>query len=126
MEFTKKVLVAGAGVSGIGAAELLLKLGAEVILYDGNEKLDTSAVRSRFAEDASIEIRKGELTRELASQAELCVISPGIPLEVPFVAVLKEAGVPIWSEIELAFRAAKGKLAAITGTNEKTTTTRSE
>ena len=123
MEFTKKVLVAGAGVSGIGAAELLLKLGAEVILYDGNEKLDTSAVRSRFAEDASIEIRKGELTRELASQAELCVISPGIPLEVPFVAVLKEVGVPIWSEIELAFRAAKGKLAAITGTNGKTTTT---
>ncbi|MDY2628414.1 MAG: UDP-N-acetylmuramoyl-L-alanine--D-glutamate ligase [Lachnospiraceae bacterium] len=123
MEFKKKVLVAGAGVSGIGAADLLLKLGAQVVLYDSNENLDQEAVRSRFAQDAAIEIWKGELTAGMAAQTELCVISPGIPLEVPFVQVLKEAGIPIWSEIELAFRAGKGKLAAITGTNGKTTTT---
>lgn len=123
MEFSKKVLVAGAGISGIGAADLLLKLGAQVILYDGNEKLDKEAVRSKFAPEAAIEIWKGELTAEMASQAELCVISPGIPLEVPFVKVLQEAQVPIWSEIELAYRAGKGRLAAITGTNGKTTTT---
>lgn len=123
MEFEKKVLVAGAGVSGIGAAQLLLNLGAQVILYDGNEKLDTAALRGSFPEDAAIEIRCGVLTRELADAVCLCVISPGIPLEVPFVEVLKEAGVPIWSEIELAYKAGKGKLAAITGTNGKTTTT---
>ena len=113
MEFSKKVLVAGAGISGIGAADLLLKLGAQVILYDGNEKLDKEAVRSKFAPEAAIEIWKGELTAEMASQAELCVISPGIPLEVPFVKVLQEAQVPIWSEIELAYRAGKGKLAQL-------------
>ena len=54
---------------------------------------------------------------------ELCIISPGIPLDAPFVAVLDEAKIPIWSEIELAYQCAKGKLAAITGTNGKTTTT---
>lgn len=123
MEFSKKVLVAGAGISGIGAARLLLEMGAAVILYDGNEKLDVEKVRSNFAPEASIEIWKGELTAEMASQAELCVISPGIPLDVPFVQVLKDCCIPIWSEIELAFRAGKGKLAAITGTNGKTTTT---
>lgn len=123
MEFSKKVLVAGAGVSGIGAAKLLLALGAQVVLYDSNEKLDVDAVRGRFAPEDAIEIWKGELTADMASQVELCVISPGIPLEVPFVEVLKTAGIPIWSEIELAYRAGKGKLAAITGTNGKTTTT---
>lgn len=123
MKFSKKVLVAGAGISGVGAAELLLQLGAQVILYDSNEKLDLEVVRAKFAPEASIEIRKGEMTAELTSQAELCVISPGIPLEVPFVQVLKDAGIPIWSEIELAYRAGKGRLAAITGTNGKTTTT---
>ncbi|MGN0292418.1 MAG: Mur ligase family protein, partial [Lachnospiraceae bacterium] len=123
MDFKKKVLVAGAGISGIGAAQLLLKLGAQVVLYDSNENLDQEAVRGRFAPEDAIEIRKGKLTVEMASEAELCVISPGIPLDVPFVAVLKEAGIPIWSEIELAFRAGKGRLAAITGTNGKTTTT---
>lgn len=123
MKFSKKVLVAGAGISGVGAAKLLLQLGAQVILYDSNEKLDLEAVRAKFAPEASIEIRKGEMTVELASQAELCVISPGIPLDVPFVQVLKDTGIPIWSEIELAYRAGKGRLAAITGTNGKTTTT---
>ena len=54
---------------------------------------------------------------------EMCVISPGIPLEAPFVAVLDEAKIPIWSEIQLAYQCAKGRLAAITGTNGKTTTT---
>ena len=123
MEFSKKVLVAGAGVSGIGAAELLLALGAQVVLYDSNKELDTDAVRKKFPLEADIEIWKGGLTQEMAACTELCVISPGIPLEVPFVEVLKEAGIPIWSEIELAYRAGKGKLAAITGTNGKTTTT---
>ena len=54
---------------------------------------------------------------------ELCIISPGIPLEAPFVAVLDDMNIPIWSEIQLAYHCAKGRLAAITGTNGKTTTT---
>ena len=65
----------------------------------------------------------GELTRTDLLGVELSVISPGIPLDAPFVPVLDEAKIPIWSEIQLAYHVAKGKLIAITGTNGKTTTT---
>ena len=51
------------------------------------------------------------------------VISPGIPVDAPFTDVVRNAGIPIWSEIELAYHYGKGKIAAITGTNGKTTTT---
>ncbi len=63
------------------------------------------------------------MTQDVIKRLEYCVISPGISLEVPFVQQLREAGIPIWSEIELAYHYAKGVLAAITGTNGKTTTT---
>jgi UDP-N-acetylmuramoylalanine--D-glutamate ligase len=123
MDFSKKFLVAGSGVSGIGAAKLLLAKGASVVLYDGNEKLDGNALLEKFEKGDKITVLLGELSKEVAESVDLCVISPGIPLTVPFVKVLEEAKVPILSEIELAYQASKGRLAAITGTNGKTTTT---
>ena len=120
---SQKVLVAGTGISGIAAAKLLLAKGGEVVLYDGNEKLDAEKIKKNFDEDAKVTVVLGELKRTDLLGVELSVVSPGIPMDAPFVAVLDEAGVPIWSEIQLAFHCAKGKLAAITGTNGKTTTT---
>ncbi len=119
----QKVLVAGAGKSGIAAAELLLSLGGEVILYDGNDRLDRDKLRAGFGEAARIHILLGELPRTALVGVELAIISPGIALDAPFVTVLDEAGVPIWGEIQLAYHVAKGRLIAITGTNGKTTTT---
>ena len=116
----KKILVAGGGISGVGAAKMLLSTGRQVILYDGNEKLDKAALEAKLP---GAEILLGELTDEVVSGLEACVISPGIPLRAPFVQKLKEAKVPVWSEIEAAFRHSRGRLAAITGTNGKTTTT---
>ena len=120
---SQKVLVAGSGISGIAAAKLLLAKGGEVVLYDGNDKLDAEKIKKNFDEDAKVSVDLGELKRTDLLGVELSVISPGIPLDAPFVTVLDEAGVPIWSEIQLAYHCAKGKLAAITGTNGKTTTT---
>lgn len=120
---SQKVLVAGSGISGIAAAKLLLAKGGEVVLYDGNDKLDAEKIKKNFDEDAKVTVVLGELKRTDLLGVELSVISPGIPLDAPFVTVLDEAGVPIWSEIQLAYHCAKGKLAAITGTNGKTTTT---
>lgn len=117
-----KYLVAGCGISGIGAAKMLLESGNDVILYDGNDKLSADALLEKF-EERKPEIVLGELTEEVMAQVIACVISPGIPLRVPFVQQLIGAGIPLWSEIEAAFRNAKGRLAAITGTNGKTTTT---
>ena len=123
MSQSQKVLVAGTGLSGISAAKLLLDMGGEVVLYDSNPELDAEELKHEFDEDARITIVLGELKRTDLLGVEMCVISPGIPLEAPFVAVLDEAKIPIWSEIQLAYQCAKGRLAAITGTNGKTTTT---
>lgn len=119
----QKVLVAGSGKSGIAAAKLLLAMGGEVVLYDSNDKLDPEKIKENFEEGAKLTIVLGELNRTDLLGVELSIISPGIPLDVPFVKVLDEANIPIWSEIQLAYHVAKGKLAAITGTNGKTTTT---
>lgn len=120
---SQKVLVAGTGKSGIAAAKLLLAKGGEVVLYDGNEKLDAEAVKKQFEEDAKLTLVLGELKRTELLGVELAILSPGISLEAPFVAILDDANIPIWGEMQLAYHCAKGKLAAITGTNGKTTTT---
>ncbi|MFR5601924.1 MAG: UDP-N-acetylmuramoyl-L-alanine--D-glutamate ligase [Lachnospiraceae bacterium] len=120
---SQKVIVAGTGKSGIAAAKLLLEIGGEIVLYDGNGQLEEASLRDQFEDSSKISIVLGELKRSDLLGVELCVISPGIPLDAPFVAVLDEAKIPIWSEIQLAYQCTKGKLAAITGTNGKTTTT---
>ena len=120
---SQKVLVAGTGMSGIAAAKLLLTKGGEVVLYDSNDKLDAEKIKKNFEEDAKVTILLGELKRTELLGVELAIISPGISLEAPFVAVLDDAGIPIWGEMQLAYHCAQGKLAAITGTNGKTTTT---
>lgn len=120
---SQRVLVAGAGLSGISAAKLLLDMGGEVVLYDSNPNLDAEALKQELGDGKKVSVVLGELKKPDLFGVEMCVISPGISLEAPFVAVLDDAKIPIWSEIQLAYQCAKGKLAAITGTNGKTTTT---
>ena len=119
----KKVLVFGTGISGIGAAKLLEKVQAEVILYDGNEKLCKEEIRKKLPNDSKCEIVLGALSKELLESLDLVVMSPGVPLDIPAVEQIKAAGIPIWGEIELAYQMSEGMVLAITGTNGKTTTT---
>ena len=119
----KKVIVAGAGKSGISSAGLLLRNGAEVILFDEKKDLDVNGLLEGFSEDQNIRIVLGELTEEDMKDTAVMVISPGIPVDSAFVLKIKEHGIPVWSEIELAYYFSKGRIAAITGTNGKTTTT---
>ncbi len=118
----KKVLVLGTGKSGIAAAKLILKKGEQVLLYDSNAELDEAKVLGNFAADADIALLKGALPAEALRGVDCCVVSPGIPLDKPFVEAVRAAGIPIWGELELAYRNAKGALCAVTGTNGKTTT----
>ena len=78
-----------------------------MVLYDGNEKLSAEELKKNFDEGAKVSVILGELKKLDLSGVELCVISPGISLEAPFVAVLDEARVPIWSEIELAYHCSR-------------------
>ena len=119
----KKVIVAGAGKSGIASVGLLLRNGAHTVLYDGNQELDKDKILAGFSESDRIEIALGELTDDVLEGTDLFVISPGISVEAPFVEKVREKNIPIWGEIELAYFFNKGVIAAITGTNGKTTTT---
>ncbi len=120
----KTVLVAGTGISGIGATKLLMAVGAEIILYDSNEALTQEEILSRFdVPVTNVRVLTGALSEETIRTLALAVLSPGVPVDAPFVLALKAGGVKVWGEIELAWHYAKGTLAAITGTNGKTTTT---
>ena len=120
MEF-KKVIVAGAGKSGIASTELMLRHGAEVVMFDQKADLDTTNLNERFGGKVVFEL--GELSDKTISEADLFVISPGIPTDADFVKKVQAAGLPVMGEIELGYYFGKGKIAAITGTNGKTTTT---
>ncbi len=121
----KRVLVFGSGLSGVAAARLLLKIGAEVIIYDGNTSLDPGKVREEIIQGKEQEVRVvlGELPEEIMETLALTVISPGVPTDLPVVDRIRSYQVPIWGEIELAFAQGRGDVLAITGTNGKTTTT---
>ena len=124
MEWNKQtVMVAGSGKSGIGAANLLKKAGACVIIYDGNNKLKQEDILAKLENAKDVQVILGDLHKKDIKKADLMVLSPGIAIDTPFVNAVRDMGIPIWGEIELAYVMAKGKLAAITGTNGKTTTT---
>ena len=114
-------LIVGAGRSGIDAAKLLRQLGENFVLYDGKTDLDTSAVCERIGCECRFLL--GELHDGDLDGIDICVTSPGVPLFSDVLTAVAAKGIPIWSEIELAYRHDKGTLVAITGTNGKTTTT---
>ena len=116
-----RVLVFGAGKSGISAFRLLKTAGAIPYIYDQNEQQDPDLIRKAAGEDA--EVLLGELPEAEYSETDLLVMSPGVPCDIPVVERFRAAGVPVWSEIELAWRLGKGRVLAVTGTNGKTTTT---
>lgn len=119
----KKVLVFGAGKSGISATRLLQKQGAFVLLYDSNTKLTNKDFADKFNTEHNFTLVTGELPEKVTDSAALMVVSPGIALDHPDIVRIQEKGIPVWGEIELAYRFSKGKVIGITGTNGKTTTT---
>ena len=119
-----RAVVAGIGVAGFACADALAQLGAQVVLIDAN---DTPAMRERaeILDVIGVDVRLG-FTAELP-ECDLLVVSPGLP---PSHATIEQAfarGVPVWGELELAWRLRPTESPApwlvITGTNGKTTTT---
>ena len=119
----KKVLVFGAGKSGIGAADLLNAVGACPILYDGKADLDKESILHKISGNYQLPVYAGELPKEVEKSLDLVVLSPGVPTDLPLVKGFYQQGTPVWGEVELAYQTGKGEVLAITGTNGKTTTT---
>jgi UDP-N-acetylmuramoylalanine--D-glutamate ligase len=124
-----KVCVVGARVVGLSAAAALLKLGAEVTLVDRYAD-EATTDRSREVAEAGAILRLGD-DETLPEGCEVVVVSPGLPPTAPIAVAAAEAGIPVWGDVELAWRLRRplpdGTYApwlAVTGTNGKTTTVR--
>jgi UDP-N-acetylmuramoylalanine--D-glutamate ligase len=114
-----RIVILGAGESGLGAAMLARKHGYDVFISDNGK---VKPEYSKKLEDNKLEWEEGAHTEKRILDSSLVVKSPGIPDSVPMVRKLEEKGVPVISEIEFAGRYTDACKICITGSNGKTTT----
>ncbi len=116
----KKIVILGAGESGVGSAILAQKQGYAVFVSD------LGKIKEKYESillEKAIEFEQEKHSEEKILDAETVVKSPGIPDTAPLVQKLRNRGIPVISEIEFAGRYTKAKTICITGSNGKTTTT---
>ncbi|MBI1847459.1 MAG: UDP-N-acetylmuramoyl-L-alanine--D-glutamate ligase [Candidatus Rokubacteria bacterium] len=118
----RRVAVVGLARSGVAAARLLARAGAEVVATDA-KPLSALGPEARELATHGVTVLAGQAGGAAARAAELVVVSPGVPLRSPQLAEARAAGVPVIGELELGWRATEAEAIAITGTNGKTTTT---
>lgn len=118
----KKVLVVGLARSGQAAVRFLSELGAQVT---GSDIKPMGKLGAGMNELAGLQVRlvTGAYPQIKAGDFDLVVMSPGVPGTIPPLAQARELGITLWSELELAGRFIEEPIAAVTGTNGKTTTT---
>jgi len=118
----KKILVVGLARTGASVARFLSERGARVTVTDRREReAVASFIESLQGRDVTFELgRHGDAT---FLSADLIVVSPGVPMDIAPIKLAVSRGIPVISEIELAYRFIEAPIAAITGTNGKTTTT---
>lgn len=115
----KRVTVVGGARSGLAVARLLRKAGAEVFL---TEQQPAPPGLEATLEELGVRYEFGGHTPR-ALEADLMVISPGVPSTAPLVQQARRIGLPVYSEIEVASWFCRAPIVAVTGTNGKTTTT---
>ncbi len=116
----QKVAILGAGRSGIAVAKFLDDRGIEIYISEscGQEKLDFLLASNGLADKP----HESEGHSEALLSFELIICSPGIPWDIPILKKARKRGVPVWSEIELAYRHSKAPFIAVTGSTGKSTT----
>ena len=119
-EQRSKALIVGMAKSGVGAAKLLTSVGWEVVIND--KKTEIPGLSESLA-GVPVIWRLGEEPQSLFDGVSLIVISPIIPMTVPFVKEAQARGIEVISEIELGYRYSHAEFVCITGTNGKTTCT---
>ena len=118
----EKVLVIGAGISGIAAAKMARNFGAEVVLSDakaeGEIPQDLSELRS-----LGVRLALGPQDEKQLDGVTRVILSPAVPVKIPLVQAARQRQITVESEVEFAWQLAKAPIYAVTGTNGKTTTT---
>ncbi|HWR21664.1 MAG TPA: UDP-N-acetylmuramoyl-L-alanine--D-glutamate ligase, partial [Verrucomicrobiae bacterium] len=118
----KRVVVVGLARSGEAACRLLLKQGATVIGTDRRGEREIGADLCSLEQDG-VSLELGEHHLHSLLSADLVVVSPGIDLREPLFQRVREVGIPLIGEVELAYRCSEATFIGITGTNGKSTTT---
>ncbi|MGB9146690.1 MAG: UDP-N-acetylmuramoyl-L-alanine--D-glutamate ligase [Acidobacteriaceae bacterium] len=118
----KKILVVGLGKSGLAAALFLRRQGAQVTVSDVRSAEELAKEIPALI-DEGIAVEAGGHGLLTFRRQDLIVVSPGVPLDTPELALVMKFGLPIIGELELAAHYLRGKILAITGSNGKTTTT---
>ncbi|MBI3002361.1 MAG: UDP-N-acetylmuramoyl-L-alanine--D-glutamate ligase [candidate division NC10 bacterium] len=118
----RRVTVVGLGRSGVAACRLLRAAGAVVTASD-RSPAEALGVDLQALRRLGVRLETGGHRPETILGAELLVVSPGVDLRMPLLAKAREAGIPMLSEVELAYRSCQARFLGITGTNGKSTTT---
>ena len=118
----QRVVVVGLARSGIAAARFLASRGARVSATDRKEAAELPPEVLRL-EEQGVVLELGGHRQQSFTSADLVVVSPGVPWELPELLAARSAGVPVLAELELGFRQIEGPVAAVTGTKGKSTTT---
>ena len=118
----QKVLVVGLGISGVAAAKLAKRFGAEVVVSDSKEE-EKLGDEVRELRDAGIRVECGPQTNDLLDGVDHIIVSPAVPVRIPLLQEAYQRDMDVESEIEFAYHIAKSPILAVTGTNGKTTTT---
>jgi len=118
----KRVLVVGLARTGIATSLFCAARGAHLTVSEERPEKQVADVAAKLRA-AGVALELGGHREETFLQQDLIIPSPGVPTALPCLAAARASGVRIWSEIELAWRALRGRLVAVTGSNGKTTTT---
>ena len=117
----KQIAILGAARSGLAAAKMLTKLGANCFVSD-NAPVESKVDEKNILDQESIEYEFGGHTDRIY-QADFVVLSPGISKETPVVKKITQMKIPVYSELEVASWFSRSPIVAVTGSNGKTTTT---
>jgi UDP-N-acetylmuramoylalanine--D-glutamate ligase len=118
----KRVLVMGLARTGLVTSLFAAGYGATVTAVDEKQESELGDTAAKLRA-AGVHVEFGGHSAGAFAEKDLIVVSPGVPSNLPELIRARAAGIPVWSEIELAWRFLRGKLVAITGSNGKTTTT---
>ncbi|HEX2570040.1 MAG TPA: UDP-N-acetylmuramoyl-L-alanine--D-glutamate ligase [Polyangia bacterium] len=117
----RRVVVVGAGRTGVAVARFATERGARAVLTD--VRAESALAGALAGLPAAVELELGGHREASFRAADLIVISPGVPPSLPELRAARDAGIPVLGEVELASRYVKAPIVAVTGTNGKSTVT---